>query len=219
MAAPCDWTVKDKRKFLIALRKYGDSNLNAFYHALPSKPMDEIRKMVDYYKNQAQSKWLHKRKNASDDLKVWIDVLVKLSPQHQGSVEGIIPRVLKYISLYEKRAEGSDIELSAAYIYLSKICQGKPRIELPERTGFFVYQNLVNLAKQLQTEDKQDVESYLNGLQNFGDLLKKSGGSEINPLSIPDRLLESSSDSDSTKLQEFASSHSTASATSYDHTS
>lgn len=57
---------------------------------------------------------------------------------------------------------------------LSNVTFAKLAKELPERTEYFIYQCLVNLAENLQKQNLEEPHSFLQELQNFEELVKKS---------------------------------------------
>lgn len=187
-----EWTQDDKKIFLFALRKHGDSNLFLLQSRLPHKTIVEIRSMIDHYKKLAQIKWL-KKENKSDEIRNWIDIIEKINLKKKGCVQDIIPRVLKYIALFEKKNDQSDIDLSAAYCFLSEISYASSTKELSERTGYFVYQCLVRLAENLQQQDIEEILICLKQLENFKEILKQPDESMLNPLGVPENLLQVSS--------------------------
>lgn len=110
MEPSVNWSAADKKQFLIALNKHGDTNIEKLQSELPSKTVIEIRQMITYYKKRAMVKWLITPNNMPDELKAWIKILSKLNSQ-DGVIEGIVPRALKYIAMFEKNCSGSDISL------------------------------------------------------------------------------------------------------------
>lgn len=110
MEPPGNWSAADKKQFLISLNKHGDTNLEKLQNDLPTKTAIEIRQMITYYKKKAMVKWLITPNNMPDELKTWINILSKLNPQ-DGVIEGIVPRALKYIAMFEKNCSSSDISM------------------------------------------------------------------------------------------------------------
>lgn len=111
MAQPAGWSNDDKSKLLIGLRSNGTGNLEALQAKIPGKSIAEIRDMIEYYKKVAQTKWLNNESRMSDEVKKWIDIIEKIRWEHQGSYHDLIPRVLKYIALFEKQSNETDINL------------------------------------------------------------------------------------------------------------
>ncbi|XP_030754005.1 uncharacterized protein LOC115880836 [Sitophilus oryzae] len=187
------WTYEEKKSFLIALRAYGDSDLFKLQSILPNKGITEIRKIIDHYKNKAQLKWLNDENRKNDEIRNWLDILEKINSKQVGPIHDIIPRVLKYIALFENKSKNSDIKMREVYLYLSEISKigygSKPK-ELPERARYLVYKCLHQLAQNLQNQDIEETKLFLKGLEKFDDLVQFRKEASVNSLHVPDYLLQ-----------------------------
>ncbi|XP_076251837.1 uncharacterized protein LOC143191051 [Rhynchophorus ferrugineus] len=190
MSEPENWTHKDKSALLMALKTNGDTDLTAIQRVLSHKSITDIRMMIDYYKRRAQTKWLNDKDRKNDEIKNWIDIFLKIDSQQQGHIHDIIPRVLKYIALFEKNSEESDIKIRELYYFLSEISYGNPTKELPERTEYFLNRCLAHLAENLQKQDIEESKNYLRNLPDLNELIKNVDKSQLNPLQIPKHLLK-----------------------------
>lgn len=98
----------------MALQEHGASNLELIQQRMPHKSISDIRTICHKHSNLALNKWLCEKEGKfekHDTVKNWLDILKKLNCRKTGQVCDIIPRVLKYIALYEKRTKSIHINL------------------------------------------------------------------------------------------------------------
>ncbi|XP_060527939.1 uncharacterized protein LOC132703784 [Cylas formicarius] len=183
-----EWSIEDKRKFLVLLKKYGASDLETLHLNMPNKSIGEIRYMIDKYKKMAQERW--SPTSGTNETVSWIEIIKRVNLSQQHPVQNILSRVFKYIALYEKKAEESDICLRDCYMFLSDVCNDKSPKELSERDGYLLKQCLEDMSTNLQGEYLYQTKKYFESINNFESLTSKREGSLLNPLNIPETLLQ-----------------------------
>ena len=106
------WTMKDKKKLLMALQQYGPHNIAEVQKLLPDKTITDIRLAFEKYSLLAAEKISQQEQNCDEDSAInqWIKVIKKTQDSHNGVVD-ILPRVLKYIAFFEKRPNDKDVNL------------------------------------------------------------------------------------------------------------
>ncbi|XP_018576126.1 uncharacterized protein LOC108914739 [Anoplophora glabripennis] len=193
------WTTEDKRMLLAILQEYGASDLGLIQQKMPHKSISEIRYICHKHTNLALNKWLHekdKKYDKNNSVRNWLDILKKFSNK-TGPVHDIIPRVLKYIALYEKRTNTTHINLRDCYLVLSDISNGTASKKLDDSSQYFLFQCLIKLAEALRSEGIESYKHYLRSLESFADLFKddvkakcKNSKGVLNPLRVPGDLLK-----------------------------
>ncbi|RZB39083.1 uncharacterized protein BDFB_010145 [Asbolus verrucosus] len=106
------WSIDDKKKLLMALQKCGTNNIAEVQKLLPDKTITEIRNAFEKYSRLAHDKMNHQEKLREEDSAInqWIKI-VKKTQVKSNAVYDVIPRVLKYIALFEKRPHDNDVNL------------------------------------------------------------------------------------------------------------
>ncbi|KAJ8976481.1 hypothetical protein NQ317_013702 [Molorchus minor] len=182
------WSNEDKKKLLILLRRHGSSNMELIQQNMPHKTITEIRNICDKHSKLALNKWcMEENKNGHENQAVndWLKVLKQINNSHRPSVQDIIPRVLKYIALYENRIEDPQINLSDCYLVLSSLSEGKAPKHLDDATNHFFFECLTKLAEALKYGETESYRSYLKGLKTFGVMEQKRKSKTLNPLNVP----------------------------------
>lgn len=108
------WTEKEKLQLLLALQKCGSSNLEVLQKEIPHKTVGEIRLEIDKYSALGKAAWQKKEREAcgSDPaMQQWVSIIKKLYLLNRGEVTDVIPRVLKYIALFEEGETKGEINL------------------------------------------------------------------------------------------------------------
>ncbi|XP_074040133.1 uncharacterized protein [Leptinotarsa decemlineata] len=197
------WTVEDKRKLLVALHQHGASNLELIQEHLPNKTISEIELICEEYTQLALRKWHSKRDDRKDPaIKNWLQVMKRIKISQKNSLHDVVPRLLKYIALFEKRCDLSNINLKDCYLVLSDLSNGKASMKMEECSEYFFYECLTKLAKSMRSEEIRSFKSYLKSLKTLKDLnanrlqgvnSRRECSIVLNPLGIPDEFLEISS--------------------------
>lgn len=106
------WTDEEKSVLLKALKKYGAENIPAIAEELPFKTVADVKRIIQYYQSLAQRKVVVQRRHFNMDpspIDKWVNVLQQFKGKR--TIVNHVSRALKYIALYEKRAEDSDVNL------------------------------------------------------------------------------------------------------------
>ncbi|KAG5900080.1 hypothetical protein JTB14_016052 [Gonioctena quinquepunctata] len=197
------WTVEDKRKLLVALHQYGAGNLEVIHQQLPDKTIEDIKGICEKHTKLALKKW-HNRKDDKNgpSIKNWLQILKRIKTTQKESIHDIVPRLLKYIALFEKRADCSQINLRDCYFVLSDISNGQASMKMDQSSDYFFYECLTKLAKSIKQGEFRSFKCHLRSLQSLTDLnlhrqeginTRKECSSILNPLGIPENLLKTSS--------------------------
>lgn len=111
----CDkLTLKEKKQLFAALKTHGSSNLELIQKELPYKSISDIRSIIDEYSKIGMKKFIESEVGKSEGpMKDWIHIVNSLYVLQKNSVVDIIPRVLKYIALFETGE--SDEEINFRY--------------------------------------------------------------------------------------------------------
>lgn len=210
------WTVADKKKLLIALQKCGTKNISEVHKLLPHKTVTELRDAFETYSRLAVNRNSEASKNPEEEessLKKWIELVSKVHKE-DNNVLDIVPRVLKYIALFEDRDYDHTVSLKYnhfffsvfllssfyfrdCYLALSEMCKGQLCTSLNYGSSEFLYDHLQQLALRIKKEDNKDMKSFIQNLNSIGPLLKKElktygkkkkSNKILNPLKVPDNL-------------------------------
>lgn len=194
-----EWTFEEKKKMLEILYKLGASNYELIHKHMPDKSVDQIQLFCEKYMQRAMRRWEQSQITSESDaaLKHWLMILKKTNTQ-SGCITNIIPRVLKYIALFEKRTVSSNIDLSECYMMLSSLCEGFAAQKVDEIAESFSSDCLLILAKTVKLGGNQNIINFLTNKSNFDVVktqnLKKGAFSDVvNPLHVSDKLLEMNS--------------------------
>ncbi|CAH0546716.1 unnamed protein product [Brassicogethes aeneus] len=189
-----DWSEADKRRLLLALKTHGSYNLDLIHKEIPEKSLPEIQNIINKYMTLGKARQ-NEYSNPSP-LKQWEKLIKQINLRHRYSILDVLPRVLKYIALFEEvtQHEENDINISDCYKVLSDISYGLASKEMDPKTNHFFYECLRRLSVNLKNQDLELYKEYINSLTDFEDL----GGNHelekkktiINPLNIPEQLLE-----------------------------
>ncbi|KAJ8937146.1 hypothetical protein NQ318_011951 [Aromia moschata] len=158
------WSFDDKKKLLVLLQRHGASNLELIQQNMPDKTITDIRSICEKHTKLAFNKWcLEEGKKPKVDQAVnnWLHILKQISSSQRGAVQDIIPRVLKYIALFEKRSESAQVSLSDCYLVLSDISNGVASKHLDE-------------TKALKNGEIESYKNYLRNLDNLNDGLSSN---------------------------------------------
>lgn len=202
-----DWSVDDKKKMLRILNKFGAGNYSLIQEHMPEKSVEEIKAFCEKYIELSMRKWDRSKANNDGDaaLKNWLAIMKKIHGAQTGHLTDVLPRVLKYIALFEKRKENSCINLNECYMVLSDFLSGVATKRIDDTNAYFFYECLLKLAKSVKLGGNGPFISYLTLLTNLKVFLKNHEGlkkqvkkksefsSTTNPLSIPNNLLQMSS--------------------------
>lgn len=197
-----EWTVEEKDKLLQILYKYGASDYNLINNYMPEKTAYEIQTFCEKYIKQSMYKWERSRANKDSEaaLKNWVTVMKRANDAQTGSLTDIVPRILKYIALFEKRKE-SCINLSECYMVLSQISAGLASKKIDDSNAYYFHECLLKLAKSVKYGNNHSVQyaKYLTNLKAFMNRTdskqteqKSEYSSVLNPLSVPSSLLKMS---------------------------
>ncbi|KAJ8924755.1 hypothetical protein NQ315_000908 [Exocentrus adspersus] len=175
-----------------------NSNLEMIQQKMPQKTITEIRQICQKHTNLALRKWLKIGENDQkyDTVKNWLEILKRLNSTRTGPVYDIIPRVLKYIALYEKRSNSPIINLRDCYLVLSDICNGMSSKKLDKASNHFLLHCLTKLAEAIKNGEIESYKSHLKSLKNYSELCKyhatRKGSTDavLNPLNVNKRLLK-----------------------------
>lgn len=104
----------------MALKKYGTNDLTSIQKDLPEKTITEIRFTLEKYAKLASNRSDREEKMREDDSAInqWIKFLKKSNDTKNNRVN-MMPRILKYIALFEKRPHDKDVNLR--YLWLNKL--------------------------------------------------------------------------------------------------
>lgn len=198
-----NWSVEDKKTLLFSLREYGAHNMDMLQKKLPHKTVSEIRTACDIYSNKAQRKWGQSRQNESNEhphIKLWMEIFERIRTAQKGSVHDVIPRVLKYIALFEKRVHSEHVDLKECYLFLSYLCSGMAPKNLDVTSYFFIQQCLLKLSKPIAKGENGKVRNYFKYLKKIGPVLNThppnltsatgDHSAVLNPLFVPNHLLQ-----------------------------
>lgn len=104
--------LKEKKKLLIALRTHGSSNLELIQKELPDKSISDIRSIIEEYSKMGMKKFIESEVGKCEGpMKDWIHIINSLYVIQKGSIVDVIPRVLKYIALFENAETEEEINL------------------------------------------------------------------------------------------------------------
>lgn len=196
-----NWSFEDKKRLLGLLYKFGADDYELINRHMPQKSTAEIEEFCERYMKIALRKWEKSRANNDvngSSLKNWLSVFKKVNSAQSGSLTDIVPRVLKYIALFEKRLDHPCINLKECYLVLSEVSRGLPQKNIDETSAYFFYECLLKLAKSINQGGAHPSLrhlKYLTKLKIFEDkdqqIKRRKMFSEVtNPLSIPENLLK-----------------------------
>ncbi|XP_063910249.1 uncharacterized protein LOC135127652 isoform X3 [Zophobas morio] len=196
------WTMKDKKKLLMALQQYGPHNIAEVQKLLPDKTITDIRLAFEKYSLLAAEKISQQEQNCDEDSAInqWIKVIKKTQDSHNGVVD-ILPRVLKYIAFFEKRPNDKDVNLRDCYIALSQMTSGMASKQLNPKTNQFFFENLSRLALKIKEADTTKRRQFVRNLKDLDHIFKpqivktynrkkKKVSVILNPLNVPEELLK-----------------------------
>lgn len=195
-----EWTVEEKKKILEILYKYGAGDYNLIHQYMPEKTVGEIQIFCEKYIQISMDKWERSKANKDSDaaLKNWLLIMKRVNAAQTGSLTDIVPRVLKYIALFEKRKQ-SCINLNDSYMVLSDISVGLAAKKIDERNAYFFHECLLKLAKSVKHGSGPSIKyaKYLTNLKVFMNkeskkIQQKSEDRVLNPLNVPKNLLKMS---------------------------
>lgn len=197
-----EWSIEEKRKILEILYKYGAGDYYLIHNHMPERTVTEIKSFCEKYMQISMARWERSKANRNSDaaLKNWLVILKRLNAAQTGSLADVVPRVLKYIALFEKRTQTSCINLEDCYMVLSDISAGLSAKKINESSAYFFYECLLQLAKSVKYSGVGSSMRYIKNLTRLKEftkdskLLKKKteNSTVINPLSIPNNLLKMS---------------------------
>lgn len=200
------WSVDDKKKILKILNKFGARNYNLIHQHMPQKSVIEIKAFCEKYIELSMKKWDRSKANNDGDaaLKNWLTIMNKIHRAQTGCLTDVLPRVLKYIALFEKRKGNSCINLDECYMVLSDFLFGLASKDINDTNSYFFYECLLKLAKSVKHGGNGASINYLTSLTNLKIFMKnhealnkqakkkQEFSSTTNPLSIPNNLLQMS---------------------------
>lgn len=176
------WTTEDKKKLLELLHKHG-CDYETIQQELRHKSFMEIQSICDKHTLLASTASdFKKRENPM--MSDWIKILQRMQDAQADPIKNIIPRVLKYIALFEKRTDSSSINLQECYQILSDICNGFEMKDISEGNNFFIYECVKKLAKSLKGPDTGRLGRTLRSVKTLRMEEKKDSYSIINPLEL-----------------------------------
>lgn len=195
-----EWTPVEKKKLLDILYKYGAKDYGLIHKYMPEKTVDDIQYFCGLYMEMAMAKWKRSKANQnSEALKNWLTIMKRVKTAQAGYLTDIVPRVLKYISLFEKRSERSCINLNDNYMILSDISSGVASKGMNEFNAYFFYECLLKLAKFSKHSSNGSSLThikYLSSLKNLmntkqsNELKKTENSSVLDPLDLPKKILK-----------------------------
>ncbi|KAL3277009.1 hypothetical protein HHI36_012371 [Cryptolaemus montrouzieri] len=194
------WTTKNKRDLLVALENHGPNNLEEIQKYLPEKSIMEIRYTIEKYKKLGYShaQNVDNVKTEESPLNQWIKLLKRLYLNSHG-INDLIPRILKYIALFEKHTDGAGINLRECYLALSELSKGESIKILDPYTSHFLYGCLTQLAEAIRKQDNEAMVDFIRNIEEFEGIMKsqmvksyskkKTESFDVNPLKVPANLL------------------------------
>lgn len=206
------WSVDDKKKILKIFKKFGARNYNLIHQHMQEKSVEEIKAFCQKYIQLSMRIWERSKANNDGDaaLKNWLTVMNKIHSSQMGCLTDVLPRVLKYIALFEKRKGNSCINLDDCYMVLSDFLSGLASKKINDTNSYFFYECLLKLAKSVKHGGNGPSIRYLSYLTNLKVFMKNLEGLKhhkalniqtkkkseysitTNPLCIPNKLLQMS---------------------------
>ncbi|XP_072388494.1 uncharacterized protein [Diabrotica undecimpunctata] len=176
-----DWTPEEKHQLLKGLQQFGSTNIHALHKSVPTKTPIEIQVFCNEYAKAALNK--DKFQNKVPPIKKWLLVLKRLHHGNPDNVHDLIPRILKYIALYEKRGGSKSLNLSQCYLALSTMCRGLDNSELDDNSEYFIYECLTKLGKCIKYSGCKSYQKYIRLKTTLNNV--NESHIVLNPLDIP----------------------------------
>uniref|UniRef100_A0A6P7FT95 Uncharacterized protein LOC114330790 n=1 Tax=Diabrotica virgifera virgifera TaxID=50390 RepID=A0A6P7FT95_DIAVI len=194
-----DWTSQEKHQLLKGLKKVGSKNMVELHKFVPTKTPAEIQLCCDEYAKGALRKLeVGYEGEEVPPIDEWLLILNRLKRANPG-IHDVIPRVLKYIALYEKRggeekgakkAVKSRNTIRQCYFALSNMCRGLTDAQPLNGDGLsLLYESLKKLGRHIKYngESKQQYIRLKTNLDKENEKVDLAHD-VLNPLGIPSSL-------------------------------